>query len=87
MSEVKKPSPASKVSVWPVTGTVWRNEGSNGAFYSATFERSYKDTEGKYKSSDSFSGSDLLVLAKVADLTFMEINKLRASDKSAAADE
>ena len=87
MSEAKKPSPASKVNIWPVTGTIWRNEGSKGAFYSASFERSYKDAEGKYKSSDSFSGSDLLVLAKVAELTFMEINKLRANDKSAAADE
>jgi hypothetical protein len=87
MSEAKKSSPASKVSIWPVTGTIWRNEGSKGAFYSATYERSYKDAEGKYKSSDSFSGIDSLVLAKVADLVFMEINKLRASDKSAATEE
>lgn len=85
MSDAKKP--ASKVTMYPVTGTVWRNEGSKGAFYSATFERSYKDGEGKYKSSDSFSGSDLLVLAKVADLVHTEIAKLRASDKSAADDE
>jgi hypothetical protein len=86
MSEAKKP--ASKVSVWPITGTIWRNEGSKGAFYSATYERSYKDgADGKYKSSDSFSGVDSLILAKVADLVFMEINKLRASDKSAAVEE
>jgi hypothetical protein len=85
MSDAKKP--ASKVSIYPVTGTVWRNEGSKGAFYSATFERSYKDAEGKYKSSDSFSGSDLLVLAKVADLVHTEIAKLRANDKTAAAEE
>ena len=84
----KKPAaPASKVTIWPVTGIVWRNEGSKGAFYTAQFERSYKDSEGKYKSSDSFNSSDLLILAEVARLTFMEITKLRANDKTAAAEE
>jgi hypothetical protein len=85
MSDAKKP--ASKVSLWPVTGTIWRNEGSKGAFYSVTYERSYKDADGKYKSINNFSGVDSLVLAQVAELVFIEINKLRANDKSAAAEE
>jgi hypothetical protein len=85
MSDAKKP--ASKISLYPVTAAIWRNEGPKGAFYSATFERSYKNKEGKYESSSSFSGSDLLILAKVADLAHTEIEKLRANDKAAQPEE
>lgn len=83
MSESKKP--ASKVSIYPVSAAIWRNVNAKGeAFYSATFERSYRDAGGKYKSTESFNASDLLLLAKVADLAHTEITKLRVSDKAAA---
>ena len=81
MSDSK--TPASKVKIFPISAAIWRNEGSNGAFYSATFERSYKDAQGNWKSSDSFNGDDLLLLAKVADLAHTEIVKLKANDKQA----
>ena len=84
MSDAKKP--ASKVSMYPVTAAIWRNEGPKGAFYSATFERTYKK-DGKYESSSSYSGSDLLILAKVADMAHTEIEKLRANDKAAQTEE
>jgi hypothetical protein len=84
MSDSKKP--ASKISIYPVTAAIWRNEGPKGAFYSATFERSYKK-DGKYQSSDSFGGSDLLILAKVADMAHTEMEKLRANDKQAQPSE
>lgn len=85
MSDAKKP--ASKVTLYPVTAAIWRNEGAKGAFYSATFERSYKNKEGKYESSSSFNGSDLLILAKVADMAHTEIEKLRSNDKAAQHEE
>jgi len=76
--------PASKVSLYPISCAIWRNENQKGeAFYSATFERTYKDKEGKYQSSDSFNAQDLLLLAKVADLAHSEMVKLRANDKKA----
>ncbi len=79
MSDSKKP--ASKVTLYPVSAAIWRNETQKGeAFYSATFERSYKDKDGKYQSSDSFNGSDLLLLAKVADMAHTEIEKLRSNE-------
>ena len=66
--------PAAKVTLYPVSAAIWRNASGTGeVFYSATFERSYKDPEGKYKSSDSFNSDHLLLLAKVADLAHTEI--------------
>jgi hypothetical protein len=84
MSDNTKPAvkPVSKVSLHPVKAAIWRNESGKGdAFYSVTFERSYKDDAGNWKSSDSFSAGDLLLLAKVANLAHSEIYKLRASDR------
>ena len=80
MSDSKKP--VSKVSLYPVNAAIWRNHGSLGAaFYSVTFDRSYKDSDGKWQQSDSFTINDLLLLAKVADHAHSEIYKLQAQDR------
>jgi hypothetical protein len=81
-SNVKKP--VSKVTLYPVNAAIWKNDTGKGeAFYNVTFERSYKDDAGNWKSSDTFNTGDLLLLAKVADLAHSEIYKLRASDRRA----
>jgi hypothetical protein len=81
MSNTTKP--AAKVSLYPVTAAIWRNETAKGPAYSVTVQRSYKDAEGNWKSSDSLNESDLLLAAKVLDLAHTEISKLRASDRQA----
>jgi hypothetical protein len=82
MTDTKKP--ASKIALHPVKAAIWRNENGKGeAFYSVTFERSYKDESGKWQSSTTFSGNELLLLAKVADQAHSEIQKLRANDRQA----
>lgn len=82
MSDSKKP--VSKVTIYPVTAAIWGNDNDNGdRFYSATFERSYKDEAGNWQSSASFSFTELLLLAKVADRAHTEIYRLRASDRQA----
>jgi hypothetical protein len=48
-----------------------------------SLQRSYKDAEGKWKSSDSLNEGDLLLAAKVLDLAHTEIVKLRANDRQA----
>ena len=78
MSNTKKP--VSKVTLWPITAAIWRNENAKGEpFYNVTFERTYKDEAGELQNSASFSASDLLLLAKVADRAHSEIYKLRAN--------
>ena len=71
MSDNKKP--AAKVTLFPVSAAIWRNENQKGVFYSVTFERSYKDDAGKWQTSSTFNASDLLLLAKAADLAHTEI--------------
>ena len=80
MSDNKKP--AAKVRFFPISAAVWRNENEKGIFYSVTFERSYKDDSGKWQSSSTFNPSDLLLLAKVADVAHSQVCKLQANDRS-----
>lgn len=81
MSDTKKP--AAKVTLYPVTAAIWRNQNPSGVFYSVTFERSFKDDAGKWQSASTFNANDLLLLAKVADQAHSEIFKLRAKDRQA----
>jgi hypothetical protein len=83
MTDTNK-KPAAKVTLYPITAAVWRNESKEGdTFYSVTFERSYRDSDGNWKSSNSFNGDDLLLLAKVADLAHTECSKLKSADRQA----
>lgn len=79
----KSAKPAAKVTMYPITAAIWRNETEGRAFYSATFERGYRDDAGNWKSTGTFNAGDLLLLAKVADLAHTEISKLRADDRQA----
>ena len=78
----EKAQPVSKLSIYPVSAAIWRNEGKNGAWYSATFERTYKDGD-KYKSADNYPADHLLALSKLADLAHTEMLRLRAEDRQA----
>ena len=63
----EKKTPAYTVRVGNVEAAVWENASKNGSFYSTTFSRKYR-TEKGIQNSDSYSGADLLRLAKAADL-------------------
>jgi len=75
--------PAAKVTMYPVTAAIWRNEKEGRAFYSVAVRRSYRDAENNWRSSDSLNEGDLLLAAKVLDLAHTEISKLRANDRQA----
>lgn len=74
--------PVAKIG-FPVTAAIWRNEKEGRAYYSATFQLSYKDEAGNWKRTSSFSIEDLLPLAKIADLAHTEMAKLRSADRQA----
>jgi hypothetical protein len=81
MSAPKKPS--RKVTIHPITAAIWRNVNPKGEpFFTATFERAYRDQQGNWKSSNSFSVDEVLLLAKVADLAHTELVNLRAPGKA-----
>ena len=70
-AETKKP-PVHKVRVGSVHASIWENTSEKGTFYSVTFERRYKDGD-EWKTSGGYNFSDLLDLAKAADLAHTAI--------------
>jgi len=55
--------PIFKFKIGLITATIWDNDG----FYSVDMSRSYKTNEGEWRSTSSYSQSDLLNLAKCAE--------------------
>ena len=72
-----KKGPAEKIRVGLITASIWENTNEKGTFHNVTFERRYKDAEGKWQTSHSYNTGDLLDLAKAADLAHTEILKAR----------
>ena len=58
-AETKNP-PAAKIRVGLITASIWQNENDKGTFHNVTFERRYKDAEGKWQTSHSYNTGDLL---------------------------
>ena len=78
--------PAEKVTLFPVEAAIWKNVSRGGdPYYSVTFERKYRDQDTKWKSTASFGGDDLLLLAKVADLAHSRLVELRSKDRQMKA--
>jgi hypothetical protein len=74
--------PAEKVTLFPVEAAIWKNTSRGGdPYYSVTFERKYRAEDTKWKSTASFGGDDLLLLAKVADLAHSRVVELRSKDR------
>ena len=71
-AETKTP-PVAKVRVGLVTASIWENKTENGTFHNVTFERRYRDGEGKWQTTHSYGTGDLLELAKCADLAHTKI--------------
>lgn len=78
MTEQKK-KPALTLRDGKLKAAIWRNESENGNFYSVTFSRTYKTDEG-YADSTSFSGTELLQLARLADKAYEQAAALREQD-------
>ena len=51
-----------------VNAAVWENTGETGPFFSVTFSRPYKDTQGHWKTSSSYALNDLDALSSLAEL-------------------
>ena len=62
-----KTLPVHEVKFGKIRAAVWANEMESGIWHSVTFSRLYKDKEGKWQDSDSFSREDLPLLIKAAD--------------------
>jgi len=59
--------PAHTIRYNRLKGTIWRNAGTNGDFYTVTFSRSYQDKDEQWRDVASFNTIDLPLLSKLAD--------------------
>ncbi len=78
------PKPVTEIRIGAVKASVWRNATDNGPRFNATFSRIYRDSEGDWKSTSSFSRDDLLTVAKVADRAHTKIFELQRQEKQQA---
>jgi hypothetical protein len=58
--------PVDKFQEGPWQVAIWQNPSSKGDFRTATLDRRYKDKEGGFKTSHSYTASDLEHLEKAA---------------------
>ena len=77
MPNTEKNRPARTLQDGALKATLWKNESKNGAFYTATFSRTYRDGDGNYHDSKSFSGVDLLKLSRLAAQAYEDTQGLR----------
>ena len=67
MATKQKQKPLQEVRIGNIKAALWKNETDNGIRFNVTFQRIYRDGEGKWQSTDSFGRDDLLLLARVAE--------------------
>ena len=63
-----KKQPVKKMRSGKVQASIWMNETTNGVMYTVSITRSYRDSEGNWKSTPTISQNDLgsVVLVSVA---------------------
>ena len=76
MSKETKTRPVETLRDGSIKAAIWRNESENGPFHGVTFARTYTDDKGERHDTDSFSGTQLLRLARLADKAYDRTAKL-----------
>lgn len=76
-------SPIETLRDGAIKATIWENQGEKGTFYSVELSRTYQTTEGQYRDSHSFSGTDLLKVSELAKKAYETVNDLRKVERDA----
>lgn len=76
-------TPIDKIRDGRIEAAIWEHHGKNGTFYSTTFSRTYSDEQDNPKSAHSYSGTDLLKLAQLAERAYVREQALRQSSTQA----
>jgi hypothetical protein len=61
-------APAHKIRISNLSAIIWRNTGTNGAWYSVQVKRSYKTDDDQWRETEALGYDDLLPAAKLLDL-------------------
>ncbi len=81
-SKSAKP-PVVKLRLGLIYASIWERITDNGTFYSVTFERRYRDSNGEWHSTHNFDANGLLTLAKLADMAHSKIVELQTTEAAA----
>ena len=66
----KANKPVKTYKLGRVKASIWENKSADGhSFYAASFERSYRDSEGKWHNTKSFGLKDMLNLIRLSAQT------------------
>lgn len=76
--------PLSTIRDGRIKATIWKNFGEHGNFYSVRFTRTWKDDQGNFHDSDSFSSSELLRVARLASIAYDHLATLRSPEEESA---
>lgn len=81
----QKNKPIDTLRDGAVKATIWKNPGGEGRpdFYSVSLTRTWKDDKGDYHDSDSFTGTDLLIVSRLAGEAYTRVSELRQRDRRA----
>ena len=79
MSAPTTSPPVEEVRIGSIKAAVWENKSEGGVYHSVTFSRLYRTEDGDWRSTSSFRGHDLLLLAKVADAAHTRLHELRTA--------
>ena len=60
-----------------IKATIWENPSDKGAFYRVTLARTWVDQQGKYRDSDSLTGSQLLRASRLLTAAYDRTRELR----------
>lgn len=82
MSKQTKTRPVETLRDGSIKAAIWRNESENGDFFAITFARTYKDSKGDLQDTDSFSGTQLLRLSRLAGKAYDRTAKLTKEARS-----
>ena len=78
--------PITEIRIGAIKATIWQNGTADQPRHSVTFSRLYKDGD-TWKSTQSFSRNDLLLLAKVADQAHSRLFQLALPGDAEASPE
>lgn len=75
--QAQKNKPVETLRDGNLKASIWRNQGESGPYYSTTFARTWRDNQGNYHDSHSFSGTDLLKLQELSRQAYTRTGELR----------
>lgn len=89
-SKQEKTAPAQRPAAIVRQGNLkcllWRNQGENGAWYTADLVRTFK-TESGFQETNKVPADDLLRVAFLAQQSFTKLQELKAQDRAGQQEE